>query len=144
MNYRCYLYGIHLFFDQVYKAHINFLHFFTFPFRSFRLIYDRSTIAQISCTRKLITTNDNHSFQFFKTKLRSKEIMLIKGESAALGQFSVSIFFAQVDNKESKTDSGRCAVEARLRRSPKSSSAARSQYLYYSTSTVLSLSGGGF
>ena len=28
-----------------------------------------------------------------------------------------------------KTDSGRCAVGARLRRSPKSSSAARGQYL---------------
>ena len=33
-----------------------------------------------------------------------------RGESAALGQFSVSIFFGQVDNKESKNKYSSIAV----------------------------------
>ena len=41
---------------------------------------------------------------------KSRLQLLYRGESVALGQFSISIFFGQVDNKESKNNDSNIAL----------------------------------
>ena len=70
---------------------------------------------RLATTRSTLRNDDGHSTSSIESSdiLRSEVCLfnrISSGESAALGYFSVSIFFGQVDNKESKNKYSSIAV----------------------------------